>query len=318
MRKPLRDEGASHAPQPDNSRSGMHHNARAITLIVCTRNRAKHLPPALEALSRVRTRRHDEIIIVNNRSDDATQDLLESYARRVPGRVCILQESERGIANAQNSALRHARGDIIAFTDDDCYPEPDFLERIRECFLESPIDYLGGRVLLYDRRDAPVTIQTRATRVDLPPNSYVPAGLIHGAAFAFTRRAIDAIGGFDPATGSGAALGSGNDINALVRCSALGFRGAYDPRPVVYHHHRRRPGSDVEGLLKRYDVARGASYFLGISHPATRRAYAWPLVRRLAGNLLKGHWGTLAREITGGYRYARIRMKRAADAPRIG
>jgi glycosyltransferase involved in cell wall biosynthesis len=282
-----------------------------ITLIVCTRNRASHLPVALDALSRLQTSEPWQLVIVNNGSSDETQRLLDAFAARDPEHVSLVHEAVPGLANAQNAGLARASGDIVAFTDDDCYPEPDYLERIRECFRESPIQYLGCRVLLYDRTDAPVTIQTRETRADLPPNCYVPAGLIHGSAFAFTRKALDAIGGFDPALGIGGLLDSGNDLNALIRCSAQGFRGAYDPRPVVYHHHRRKWGADIDRLLKRYDVSRGAAYFLGFSNPATRRAYAWPLLRRIAGNILKGHWGTLSREFSGGYRYALILRARS-------
>lgn len=284
---------------------------KKISLIVCTRNRSTYLPNALAALSRMRTANPWELILVNNGSTDATQTSLESFAVRDPAHVLVVQQPIRGLANAQNAGLAHATGDIIAFTDDDCYPRADYLQRIRECFAESPIQYLGGRVLLYDRRDAPVTIQTRDSRVELPPHCYIAAGTIHGAAFAFTREAMNALGGFDPTLGSGGALDSGNDINALIRCSALGFRGAYDPRPVVFHHHHRRSDIDVERLLKRYDVSRGAAYYMGISHATTRRAYLWPIVRRVASNLLKGHWGTLQRELSGGFRYARILRHRS-------
>jgi glycosyltransferase involved in cell wall biosynthesis len=282
-----------------------------LTLIVCTRNRAGYLPATLAAFASLDTTDGVDIIIVDNGSTDDTPRLLDAFARQCPDRVRVVREERRGLANAQNAGLRVAQGDILAFTDDDCYPCPDYLQRIRECFLESPIDFLGGRVLLHDPEDAPITIQTSETRVELPPHSYIPAGLIHGAAFAFTREAMQKLQGFDPDTGSGSTLDSGNDINTLIRCSALGLRGAYDPRPVVYHHHRRKPGADVEVLMRRYDVSRGAAFFLGLSHPATRAAYTWPLLRRVAGNVLKGRWGTLAREVSGGYRYARIRAKRA-------
>lgn len=282
-----------------------------ISLIVCTRNRAPRLPNALDAFSRMRTSGDWQVVIVNNGSTDETQALLERFAARDPAHVVLVQQPIRGLANAQNAGLEHASGEIIAFTDDDCYPEPDYLDRIRECFRESPIHYLGGRVLLHDRNDAPVTITTREARVELPPYTYIPAGIIHGAAFAFRREALEALGGFDPTLGIGSALDSGNDVNALIRCSAMGFRGAFDPRPTVYHHHRRRANEDVDRLLRRYDVARGAAYYLGISNPRLRRAYLWPVVRRLAGNVLKGHWGTLQRELSGGYRYARILRDRA-------
>lgn len=57
-----------------------------------------------------------------------------------------------------------ASGDFIAFRDDDCEHEPDYLGRIKECFLERPIDRFGGRVLLFDPNKAAITIQLRTDR----------------------------------------------------------------------------------------------------------------------------------------------------------
>jgi glycosyltransferase involved in cell wall biosynthesis len=281
-----------------------------ISLIVCTRNRAVHLEPTINSLLRMQTSEPWQLIIVNNGSTDNTALILEDLSRHDQEHIFVTTEQKLGVANAQNAGLKLATGEIIAFTDDDCYPEPDFLERVRDCFKEDPIDYLGCRVLLYDQQDAAITIQTRQDRLEISPYSYISAGLIHGAAFAFKRDALRAIGGFDPDCGPGSVMKSGNDINTLVRCSAMGLRGAYDPRPVVYHHHRRKPGPEIDQLLKRYDASRGAAYLVGITSPGTRSAYVWPVFRRIAGNLLKGHWATLFREVSGAYRFSRILKRR--------
>jgi glycosyltransferase involved in cell wall biosynthesis len=281
-----------------------------ISLIVCTKNRATYLPAALSALSKLVTEEPWQLIIVDNGSNDGTAEVLRKFAAADPLHISLIYESVPGLANAQNAGLRHADGEILAFTDDDCYPEPDYLNQIRDCFQEGALDYLGGRVLLYDKTDAPITIQTRSSRVEFPPRSYIPSGSIHGAAFAFSRKAMAALGGFDPALGIGGLLDSGNDLNALIRCSAFGFRGAYDPRPVVFHHHRRKSADDVGKLMKRYDVSRGAAFWLGLSNRNTRMAYLWPALRRVCGNLLKGHWATMSREVSGAYRYSKLLSQR--------
>ena len=285
-----------------------------ISLIVCTKNRARFLPFALESFSRLQVREPWELIVVNNGSTDDTQAMLEKFACSDAAHIKLVFEAKAGLANAQNAGLKVATGDIIAFTDDDCYPEPDYLEQIKTCFAQKPISYLGGRVLLFDPQDAAITIQTREDRVEMPPYCFVPTGAIHGAAFAFTRAALDQLGGFDPDLGIGGTLNSGNDINALIRCSALGFSGAYDPRPVVYHHHRRKPGLDEQTLMKRYDVSRGAAYYLGIVSRTTRSNYLWPVSRHLLGNLVKGKWGLLSRELSGAYRYGQILRRRRVQA----
>src|SRR3546814_9709199 len=50
------------------------------------------------------------------------------------------------------------------------------------------------------------------------------------------------------------------DVDALARAAAAGWRGAYDPRPLVYHHHGRKTREDALRLRRVYDTARGAYY----------------------------------------------------------
>ena len=287
----------------------MEHPA-TISLIVCTRNRASTLPAALSALIALQTAGQWEMIIVNNGSTDGTQSLLEAFRSTDPRHIKIVSEPAVGLSKAQNAGLLQATGSIIALSDDDCYPMPDYLERIRDCFQDTRISYLGGRVLLFDKNDAPVTIQTSEQRLEFPAGSYIRPGVIHGAAFAFRREVLNSIGGFDPDLGPGSFLGSGNDINVLVKCSAMGYIGVYDPRPTVRHHHRRQQQRDVVQLLKRYDFSRGAAFATGLYYPGTRLAYLGPSIRKIFSDILKLRFGALKRELIGAYRYYSILKSR--------
>lgn len=186
-------------------------------------------------------------------------------------------EPEAGLSRARNAGWSAASGEIIAFTDDDCYPAVDFLVSINQCFGEDDhLGFIGGRILLYDETDYRITIQERSTRRQIGPNAFIPAGLIHGVNLACRRSALISVGGFDDRFGHGRKF-SCEDVDMLARLSARGWHGAYDPRPLVYHHHGRKTREQANALMKQYDRARGAYYAKCILEPGLRNRYlrAW-------------------------------------------
>src|SRR5687767_10256208 len=126
-----------------------------LSLVICTRNRAQLLAQALPYLTRLRTEALWEIVFVNNGSSDTTGETLSAFVRSSGLDARVLDEPKPGLASARNAGWRRARGRVIAFTDDDCYPAPDYLDQVRNCFAEIDLGYLGGRVLLFDRDDYP-------------------------------------------------------------------------------------------------------------------------------------------------------------------
>jgi GT2 family glycosyltransferase len=142
------------------------------------------------------------------------------------------------------------------------------------CFDEDArLGYVGGRILLFDPTDYPLTIQESPARNEIAPGDFLPAGLIQGANLAARREALASVGGFDGRLGAGAWFPC-EDVDVLARMSARGWRGAYDPRPVVYHHHRRKTRDEADRLMRQYDRGRGAYYAKCILNPALRGAYA--------------------------------------------
>jgi GT2 family glycosyltransferase len=148
---------------------------------------------------------------------------------------------------------------VICFTDDDCYPREDFLSRLAEAFEDSRIGFVGGRVLLFDPADLPITIKTAESGKVYAAGSFMGPGELHGANFAFRRAVLEQIGGFDPALGAGTAYPC-EDCDALLRASEAGWAGRYDPSVVVYHHHRRRGQADRIKIEEAYSRGRGAFY----------------------------------------------------------
>jgi glycosyltransferase involved in cell wall biosynthesis len=275
-----------------------------VSLIVCTRNRAARLP---DFLARIATLEPPpggwELIVVDNASTDSTSLVIDRFADAAPFPVRCVHEAMPGLSLARNAGLAQAVGDILAFTDDDCYPQSDYLRALVDVFAEGRYGFVGGRVVLHDPSDARVCVRDVPTAIDIPARSFVRAGLIHGANMALTREVARAVGGFDPLLGAGAACVAGEDTDYIARAVWLGFCGRYDPRPLVAHHHGRKPGPDAEKQRRGYDYGRGAYYGKRLLDAHSRRAYLSAWYWEARRHIRRHRIGCLRREALGAARY---------------
>lgn len=231
-----------------------------LSLIISTRNRAESLQRTLQAIEQIQTQADWELVVVDNGSTDDTAAVLDSFKNSSRLNVLVVQEPTPGLANARNAGVRAASGEVLVFTDDDCLPTINFIDATKLVFDEDArIGFSGGRILLHDPSDQPITIQESMTREQIEPGQFIEAGLIQGANFAFRRSALLQIGGFDPFFGAGSFYAV-EDIDSVARVSAAGWRGVYDPRPLVYHHHGRKTLADATVLESTYARGRGAYY----------------------------------------------------------
>lgn len=244
-----------------------------VSLIICTRNRSKKLASTLDTIRGLDRSFPAELIIVDNGSTDSTRDVLLRHRRDLA--LTIVTETRPGLARARNTGWRASRGDVVAFTDDDCYPSADLVVAVARSFDEDMArGFVGGRVLLHDPAAARITIQEKQASEDFLPGAFLRAGVIHGANFAFRRTTLEAVGGFDERLGAGTTFSSGEDIEILARILSLGWSGFYDPRIVVSHDHGRSEMSVVSELARQYDRGRGAYYAKCIANPKLRTTYA--------------------------------------------
>ncbi len=248
----------------------------AISLIVCTRNRANSLRMTLESAAIAAA--HDgappfEVVVIDNGSTDNTQAVLGQWARGIAFDFQIIQERKLGLSAARNAAFRAARGDILAFTDDDCVLQPDFLVavlRIYEAVQEALI--VGGRVELGDPADLPLTI--RPEREPAIFKGLEAGGFILGANMILNRQALDRIGDMDERFGAGTRLCSGEDTDYVWRAWTAGVPVHYRPELCVYHFHGRRSLEEASKLFHGYWVGNGALYVKHI-RSALPRQFLW-------------------------------------------
>jgi glycosyltransferase involved in cell wall biosynthesis len=244
-----------------------------LSLVVCTRNRASQLADCLDAMIHLICEEYWELVIIDNGSIDNTSVIIEKFRDLFPGQLKVKIEASPGLSRARNQGWRAASGEIIIFTDDDCYPDPKFLQNYIACFEEDiRIGFVGGKILLHDPTDYRITLQESEERQEILPGSFINAGLIQGANFACRRKAIETVNGFDELFGAGTRFPC-EDVDILARISAAGWSGAYDPRPLIYHHHRRKTESDAAQLIVQYDRGRGAYYAKCLMNASLRNVY---------------------------------------------
>jgi glycosyltransferase involved in cell wall biosynthesis len=244
-----------------------------------------------------------ELIAVDNASTDDTPNVLREFVGRVPFPAVCVRSEQAGLSRARNTGMARARGSIYVFTDDDCYVAPEFLVQVCRAFDEWNAGYIGGRVTLHDPNDDPVTTKDVADPELIPPYGVLPAGVIHGANMAVRREVVENIGPFDPLLGAGAPLKAGEDTDFLARACAAGWLGVYDPRPVVAHHHGRKPGAEVARLRRGHSYGRGACYAKALLDPKRRPLYARRWAWTIRHRVLRGNVGVPAREVAGALLY---------------
>jgi glycosyltransferase involved in cell wall biosynthesis len=275
-----------------------------VSLIVCTRNRASRLPEFFSRLARLESPAGRwELILVDNASSDSTPLMVQTFAQSATFPVRYVRAPVPGLARARNVGIAASIGDLLVFTDDDCYPHPDYLCRVVEVFQDHHPGFIGGRVVLHDPTDAPVTVRDNPTPRQLAPRTFVRPGIIHGANMAVSREVVRAIGGFDPHLGAGTPCVAGEDADYLARAAWAGWSGRYDPRPVVAHHHGRKPGLDAVRQSRGYDYGRGAYYIKFALNRSSGPTYVSHWCRGTWRDLKAKRIGRPWREAMGAARY---------------
>lgn len=231
-----------------------------ISVVVCTYSRNESLRRCLSAFEEllVPSDLNWEIIVLDNNSSDTTSDVLSEFRDRKKLPLTYMFEARQGKSYALNRGVTQSRGNLIAFVDDDCLVEKNWLRFLNEEFHADPtLSGIGGRVELYDSQDKPVAIRTLKQRTLL--GSSASFSLISGCNMAFRRTVFDAIGGFDEDFGPGTGLVV-EDADFVYRTLKYGFKIVYCPDVIIYHNHGRRRDEQIHALNFSYVAGRGAFY----------------------------------------------------------
>lgn len=218
-----------------------------VSVVIATRNRQRLLEQTLLALGQQTLGRDRiEILVADNGSTDGTAAAVAAAAA-VVGAPCIryLAVATPGKSHAVNRALELARGEVIALTDDDVRPEPQWLEALCTALSDTGADFVAGRILpdwevpppawmspamygvlgIPDNGDERIAIDPQQQRV-------VPIG----ANMAVRASVVARIGGLRTDLGKlEGTLRTGEDHEFFLRMLDAGCRGVYEPRARVRH-----------------------------------------------------------------------------------
>jgi glycosyltransferase involved in cell wall biosynthesis len=106
-----------------------------------------------------------EIIIIDNNSNDQTKEVVFSFSERFQGRLKYFFQPIPGKSLSLNMGIQNAKGDILAFTDDDVELHPAWLNEMHKCFNEHACDGIGGRVLPSYSEHTPQWVKDNAIRL---------------------------------------------------------------------------------------------------------------------------------------------------------
>jgi glycosyltransferase involved in cell wall biosynthesis len=218
-----------------------------ITVILCTYNRGTVLADALGsvAASALPESVEWEVLVVDNNSSDRTRDVVEGFCRRYPSRFRYVFESRPGKSYALNTAIREARGQILAFMDDDATVGPEWLRNLSRGLLNGDWAGAGGRIVLQwpSSLAAWLAVEGPLARHPFPGfdqghEAGQLAGPPYGANMAFRKEMFEKYGGFRTDLGPSPNRDiprPNEDTEFGRRLIAAGERLRYEPSAVVFH-----------------------------------------------------------------------------------
>src|SRR2546425_9273077 len=198
-----------------------------ISVVVCSYNGARTIRDCLDGLEQLAYPDY-EVIVVDDGSTDSTAAIACQYDYR------LIRTENRGLSNARNTGLKAATGEIVAYIDDDAYPDPHWLTYLAATFLSTSHAAVGGPNL------APPGDGSIAECIARAPGGPVHVLLsdrdaehIPGCNMAFRKMCLEAIGGFDLQFRV-----AGDDVDVCWRLQERGWTIGFHPAAMVWHHRR--------------------------------------------------------------------------------
>ncbi|MGI9059679.1 MAG: glycosyltransferase family 2 protein [Ktedonobacteraceae bacterium] len=247
--------GSAGTPLCIEERDTFFTSAPFVSVIVPTHERTEQLRSCLQSLLSLHYPTYEIIIVDNAPRTNATADFIGQTYRDVP---CIryICEERPGASEARNRGIMAARGEILAFTDDDAVVDPYWLIELVRAFssaddvacvtglvlpleLETPAQFwfeeYGGFSKNFSRR----IFDMAQHYPELPLHPFTAGQFGSGVCMAFTRAFLLSVNGFDLALGPGVPARAGEDLALFFQAIMHGHTLVYTPAALLYHLHRR-------------------------------------------------------------------------------
>ena len=209
-----------------------------ITLVIPTYNRPQRLRECLAAVAALDYPREQfDVVVVDDGSPQAVAPVVDEVVASTNRtlRATTIRQPNAGPAAARNRGARHATGDLLAFTDDDCAPAPDWLHQMAARLVEQPDALVGGRTI-NALVDNPVS-EAAQSLIDYI-YSYEnqrpgDARFFASNNIAMSTACFHDVGGFDTSY----PLAAGEDREFCDRWRTSGLPRIYAPEAIIHHRH---------------------------------------------------------------------------------
>jgi GT2 family glycosyltransferase len=243
------------------------------SVIVATRDRVASLSRCLDSLAALDYPEYEVVVVDNVPGTSATERLI---ARRHARDVRYVVEGRPGLAAAHNRGIAIARGEIVAFTDDDVVVDRRWLLELATAFhwapdigcvtgmiaaaeLVTPAQIWSDARWAFGKGSTPHVFRVSDRPRPGPLFPFAAGQFGSGANMAFRADVLRALGGFDPALGTGTRSRGGDDLAAFFAVVTAGYALAYAPAAIVHHWPRR----DYASLRRQaYGYGAGLSAYL--------------------------------------------------------
>lgn len=282
-----------------------------LSVVICTHNRAAVLGETLASFSAldIPPSTEVELIVVDNRSVDGTRDVVARYISDCIVDCRYIFEPSLGLSNARNRGIAEAKGDLIAFVDDDIYFHGMWLVEMVRVFERFPdavcvsgavvAHYEAGRPDWLDPDPVWLNMEGMFSITSFGERSrYLePHETPVGANIAFRRHLLNDLGGFSGVLGRhGKVLLSKEESELFFRINKAGMRSVCAPESIV--HHRIPPERTTKQWITRRFYWQGISQvvFDQLTDPRTRSSLfssAFSDIRRLKSFLIGNSWSPM-------------------------
>lgn len=254
------------------------------TIILCTFNRARDLAQALEKLRHLSYPADDhEILVVDNASTDETPEVIAAASTDMPNLVSLRAEKP-GLSHARNNGMAAARGELVAFIDDDAWPDSDWLHALERGFIDTDTACVGGKVVAVWPQGTPPTWLAERLFCFFSLVDYGKPGILSypdypaGTNIAFRKSALKNVGFFSEELGrTGASLLSMEEVDMCLRIEDAGYKVVYLPEAIV--HHKVSENRFNEVWLKQRSHCQGISAALIEARRFTKAGLLFKLVK---------------------------------------
>lgn len=229
-----------------------------VSIIIPVFNDLERLSTCLSALvNQTYPQKSYEIIVVDNGSEQGIQSVILQFKQ-----VVFTEEKQPGSYGARNKGISLAQGEIFAFTDSDCIPHTDWIEKGVENLLRvNNCGLLGGKVnIFFKDKENPTAVELYDSVMAFPQKNYIEGDKFAVSANLFTFRAVfEKVGLFDTE------VKSGGDYNWGRRVFAAGYQLIYAP-DVCVDHPARYSFDDLYKKIVRviggqYDLSKSRSLY---------------------------------------------------------